>query len=47
MPVPKNVDARREKEAQIERIATAVAAAVAVVVALRKLIQALSELAQS
>ncbi|HEY9085341.1 MAG TPA: hypothetical protein VIN40_05310 [Candidatus Tyrphobacter sp.] len=42
----KNVDAKREKEAQIERIATAIAAAVAVVIALRKLFQTLSELAR-
>lgn len=42
----KNVDAKRDKEAQIERIATAIGAAVAVVIALRKLFQALGELAR-
>lgn len=40
----KNVDAKREKEAQIERIAIAIGAAVTVVVALRKFFQALGEL---
>lgn len=40
----KHVDAKREKEAQIERIAIAIGAAVAVVVALRKFFSALGEL---
>ncbi len=40
----KNVDPKREKEMQIERIATAIAAAVTVVIALRKLFQVLAEL---
>lgn len=40
----RNVDARRERQARIERIATAVGAAFAVLVALRRLIRALSEL---
>lgn len=40
----KNVDARKEKEAQIERLAIAIGAAVAVVVALRKLFQTLADL---
>jgi hypothetical protein len=46
MPALKNVDTKREREEQIERIATAVAAAVAVIVALRRLIHALAELSQ-
>ncbi|MGH7736421.1 MAG: hypothetical protein ACREMP_00920 [Candidatus Tyrphobacter sp.] len=40
----KNVDTKREKQAQVERIAVAIGSAVAVVVALRKLLQALVEL---
>lgn len=42
----KNVDEKRDKEAQIERIAVAIGAAVTVVIALRKLFQALGELAR-
>ncbi len=42
----KNVDENREKEAQIERIAIAIGACVAIVVALRKLFQVLGELAR-
>jgi hypothetical protein len=42
----KNVDSNREKEAQIARIATAIASAVAVVIALRKLFQSLGELSR-
>ena len=42
----KNVDPKREKEAQVEQIAIAIGAAVAVVIALRKLFQALGELAR-
>lgn len=40
----KNVDAKRDREHQIETIAIAIGAAVAVVIALRKLFQALAEL---
>ncbi len=40
----RNVDAKREKEAQLERIAVAIGAAVGVIVALRRLAQALYEL---
>ncbi len=46
MPVLRNVDAKREKDAQIDRVVTAIGAAIALLIALRKLIQALAELAR-
>jgi hypothetical protein len=42
----KNVDAKKEREAQIERIAIVIGCTVAVIAALRKLFQALGELAR-
>ncbi len=44
MPRMKNVDQKREREQQIELIAAAIGAAVAVVIALRKLFQSLADL---